>query len=269
MTTDPDARPPLDPDRLAAGVEILACTPSTNAVAAERARAGAAARQVVVTEHQVAGRGRLGRTWTVPERAALTFSLLLRPALEPGRWPWLPLFTGYAVHQALCAELPDLAPRLGLKWPNDLLVLDPEDQRETRKLAGILVERVETDDGPAAVLGVGLNVSQTRDELPVETASSLELETGQTVDRTALLARILASLGEREPLLGQPEALRAAYEATCLTLGREVRVELPSARPLAGTATSVDGTGRLVVEAADGLHRVGAGDVVHVRASEV
>ena len=144
---EPSPRPPLDADRLPAGVEILSEAPSTNAALAERARAGALEGAVVVAEHQTAGRGRLDRTWETPARSALTFSVLLRPNLSASSWPWIPLLVGYAVQAALADRLPAIA----LKWPNDVLV-------EERKLGGILVERVDTPTGPAAVVGIGINV---------------------------------------------------------------------------------------------------------------
>jgi BirA family biotin operon repressor/biotin-[acetyl-CoA-carboxylase] ligase len=254
MDATADPRPPLDADRLPAGVEILAEAASTNAVLAERARAGAPEGAVVVAEHQTAGRGRLDRTWQTPPRAALTFSVLLRPNLAASAWPWIPLLTGYAVQAALADRLPAIA----LKWPNDVLV-------EERKLGGILVERIDTPTGPAAVVGIGINVTQTLDELPVALATSLALELPQAPDRTEVLAQLLASLDGLLPLLEDPTALRAAYADACSTLGREVQVELPGGVHLRGTALDIDAEGRLVVGGPDGETAVGAGDVVHVR----
>ena len=172
MTDASDQRPPvdnpLDPGRLASlGVEVLPHTPSTNAVLAERAREGAPEGLVVATEHQTAGRGRLDRTWETPAGSALTFSTLLRPEVPPATWPWLPLLTGYAVAKALAGAGFGAV----LKWPNDVLIGD-------RKVAGILVERVETPGGPAAVVGIGLNVLLAAEELPVPTAG----KTGTTND---------------------------------------------------------------------------------------
>ncbi len=247
-------RPPLDADRLPAGVEILSEAPSTNAVLAERARAGALEGTVVVAEHQTAGRGRLDRSWETPARSALTFSVLLRPNLPASSWPWIPLLVGYAVQAALADRLPAIA----LKWPNDVLV-------EERKLGGILVERVETPHGPAAVVGIGIIVSQTLDELPVALATSLALELPQAPDRTDVLAQVLGSIDGLLPLLEDTVALRAAYADACSTLGRDVRVDLPAGEQLAGRAEGIDAEGRLVVAGPDGTVAVGAGDVVHVR----
>lgn len=274
MTDDAVRRPSLDPARLgdllgdpggaaaaAQGpgwrVEILPETPSTNAVVVERARAGEPEGLVVTTEHQTAGRGRLDRTWQMPPRAAIAVSTLLRPApdVPVARWPWLPLMTGVAVAGALDEY------GAGLKWPNDVLV-------EGRKVCGILVERVETPDGPAAVIGFGLNTSLSRDELPVTTATSLELESGHIVDRTALLADLLHHLrATYDDWRLRPADLREAYRGLSVTVGEQVRAELPGGETLEGTATAIDDDGRLVLDTPSGSRTVGAGDVIHARLS--
>ena len=161
VTAAADPRPPLDLARLGAlgrrvQLEVLDTTASTNAVASARARDGAPHGLVVVAEHQTAGRGRLDRAWETPARSSLTFSVVLRPQVPAPEWPWLPLLAGHA----LVTALREIEVPAGLKWPNDVLIGE-------RKVAGILLERVETGDGPAAVLGIGLNVSTTAEELPV------------------------------------------------------------------------------------------------------
>ena len=259
MTSVPAPRPALDPDRLTTPhgwrVEITDTSPSTNALVADRARAGEDEGLVVITEHQTAGRGRLDRVWETPARSSLTFSVLLRPDAPAQDWPWLPLLTGYAVQAALADRLPDIA----LKWPNDVLV-------EERKVAGILVERIDTPDGPGRRRREsGINVSQTLDELPVALATSVELETGEPVDRTGLLGQVLGSLHGLQGLLHDPEALRTAYADVCSTLGRAVDVHLPGDEVRRGEALDIDARGALVVSSGDGTFTVGAGDVIHVR----
>lgn len=249
------------PGSLWTEVEVRPTSGSTNAVLAARARAGAPAGVVLVAEHQTAGRGRLDRVWVTPPRAALTFSVLLEPARVPAeRWPWLPLLAGIAVSEGVrrVAEVDT-----SLKWPNDVLVGD-------HKLAGILVERVDTPTGAMAVVGVGLNVSLTAAELPVATATSLLLAGARTTDRSVVLREVLRSL---EALYVQWQAdegdasrgLLESYVRRCGTLGRRVRVELPTGEQLVGEATGVDGDGRLEVRTEAGARILGAGDVVHVR----
>ena len=223
-------------------VEVLATTPSTNAVVAERARGGEPAGLVVVAEHQSAGRGRLDRSWTSPARAGLTFSVLLRPDLSAGQLPWLPLWGGVAVARALREQTGVDAV---LKWPNDVLV-------DGRKVCGLLAE---VPVPGAVVLGVGLNVTTRRAELPLPTATSLLLEGATTTDRDTVLRAVLRSLAS---VLA--EASPEGYRALCSTLGQRVRVELPGG-PVEGRAEAVDDAGRLVV---DGRPHP-AGDVVHLR----
>jgi BirA family transcriptional regulator, biotin operon repressor / biotin---[acetyl-CoA-carboxylase] ligase len=269
VNADPGQRPPLDAARITAGVgpdagllvEVVAEAPSTNALVADRAGQGAPEGLVVVADHQTAGRGRLDRTWETPAGAALTFSILLRPTVPTRSWPWLPLLTGYAVAQALIA----MGYAAGVKWPNDVLIGEG-------KVAGILVERVDTPEGPAAVVGVGLNTGMTAEELPVPTATSLSLEQGgaATPDRVDVLLEVLAAIRRAYDDWqrgGEPAAERLAtsYAVACVTVGRAVRVDLPDGSVLEGTAEAVDASGRLVVRTADGSREVGAGDVVHVR----
>lgn len=235
-------------------VEIVQEVASTNALVAERARAGEPEGLVVVAEHQTAGRGRLDRAWEASPGTALTFSALLRPDLPVAAWTWIPLLTGFALHAALADRIPEVM----LKWPNDVLVGE-------QKISGILVERVETDDGPAAVIGIGLNVNQSEQELPSETATSLRVELGETFDRGDLLIQVLGSLRALQPLLEQPDVLRAAYVDVCSTVGRTVDVHLPGGDVVRGEVLDLDPHGALVLSTGDGTFTAHAGDVVHVR----
>jgi BirA family biotin operon repressor/biotin-[acetyl-CoA-carboxylase] ligase len=271
VSYDDLGRPPLDRVALSTAltragslwrsVEVLPESPSTNAVVAQRARAGEREGLVVVTDHQTAGRGRLDRTWVTPPGAALTFSFLVVPDRVPtARWPWLPLLAGIAVSEGVrrVAEVDCV-----LKWPNDVLVGD-------RKLAGILVERVEGTTGAAAVVGIGLNVTTTEAELPVPTATSLALEQASTTDRTVVLREILRSFEAlyRQWVADSGDASRgllASYLRRCTTLGRTVRVDLPTGEKVRGEAVGVDEAGQLQVRTATGVRTLGAGDVVHVR----
>jgi BirA family biotin operon repressor/biotin-[acetyl-CoA-carboxylase] ligase len=143
---------------------------------------GAGEGAVVATDEQTEGRGRLGRTWHAPLGSSLLFSFVLEPDVPADRLPELSLVAGAAVADALAARA---NVETSLKHPNDVLV-------GGRKVAGILAESA---DG-RVVLGVGVNVTQSRDELPVETATSLALE-GAKVDRAELLAEILERLESR------------------------------------------------------------------------
>jgi BirA family transcriptional regulator, biotin operon repressor / biotin---[acetyl-CoA-carboxylase] ligase len=242
-------------------VRVVASTGSTNADLLAR---GGPEGQVLVAEEQTAGRGRAGRTWVSQPGASLTFSVVLRPAsVPPSARGWLPLLTGVAVAAGVRSAA---GVEARLKWPNDVLAGD-------RKLAGILAE--QSPDGEAVVVGVGLNVATSESALPVSPsglpATSLLVE-GADVGREALLAEILRSLEHwYVGFSADPDPVRsgllAEYRAACATLGRQVRVELPAGRVLAGRAEDVDASGRLLVRppGAASATAVSAGDVVHLR----
>jgi BirA family transcriptional regulator, biotin operon repressor / biotin---[acetyl-CoA-carboxylase] ligase len=253
----------LGADSLWRRIEVVESTDSTNADVAAAARDGASEGLVVAAEHQRAGRGRLGRQWESPPRSGIAVSVLLRPdSVAAARWPWLPLLAGVAVHDCV-ADVAAVEARL--KWPNDVLV-------DGRKVAGVLVERVDADAGPAAVIGIGLNVSVGPAELPTASSTSLAIAGAATTDRATILVELLRRLESRYRgwvgAGGDPAAgLRADYVAACDTIGREVRVELPDGAPLVGGAVDVDAVGRLVVDTDGDRRVVGAGDVVHLRST--
>ena len=254
-------------------VRVVAETGSTNADLLAVARDGAREGVVLVAEAQTAGRGRMGRRWTSPPRAGLTFSVLLRPYGVPAALlGWIALLTGTAVAAALPA-VTAVQPRL--KWPNDVLARDA-------KLGGILAER----SGSAVVVGIGLNVTQHPAELP-EGATSVRLEAAAVKEgtppgeggviapdlRTRVLVAVLTALSERylawrdqfSPGDAEASGLRQEYLSLCATLGREVTVTLPGGKAISGTAGGVDWAGRLEVGTAQGAVPVSAGDVVHLR----
>jgi BirA family transcriptional regulator, biotin operon repressor / biotin---[acetyl-CoA-carboxylase] ligase len=244
-------------------VRVVGETGSTNADLLAQARSGAREGLVLVAEEQTTGRGRMGRRWISPPRSALTFSVLLRPGGVPARLlGWLPLLAGVAAATAL-AETAGVD--AVLKWPNDVLVHDD-------KLAGILVE----SSGAAIVVGIGINVFQGHDELPVPAATSLLLaapEAAGTDARERLLVAVLgqisrwygAWLGQAHPGDADGCGLREEYLRRCATVGRRVTVMLPGGQDLTGTAAGVDAAGQLEVSTGSGLALISAGDVVHLR----
>jgi BirA family transcriptional regulator, biotin operon repressor / biotin---[acetyl-CoA-carboxylase] ligase len=137
----------------------------------------------VATDHQTEGRGRLGRTWEDAPGRAILMSVLLRPATPTPLWPELSLIAGEAVATALRAETGIDA---SLRHPNDVVIAG-------RKLAGVLPEA----SLGRVMLGIGVNVNQTPDELPAQTvkpATSLRIELGHELERAPLLAAILLEL---------------------------------------------------------------------------
>jgi BirA family biotin operon repressor/biotin-[acetyl-CoA-carboxylase] ligase len=245
-----------------ARLTVVAETASTNTDLL--ADTSAPDRSVLVSEHQLAGRGRLDRGWVSPPGAGLTFSVLLRPELPVVTWGWLPLLAGVALHEAVNGIE---GVRVALKWPNDLLAGTGANPAAFGKVAGILAQT----SGEAVVIGIGLNVHTSRADLPVESATSLALCGAAPLDRGELLAAILTRLDARYAqwvdVDGDAEAcgLAAAYREACATLGQLVAVTGTDGKVARGTATGIDSSGRLQVDVGGTIQVIGAGDVEHVR----
>jgi BirA family biotin operon repressor/biotin-[acetyl-CoA-carboxylase] ligase len=259
-------------------LDIVARTGSTNTDLvdhAQRETAGWPDLSVLGAEDQTAGRGRLDRSWVAPERSSLFVSVLLRPFNRQGRpvpttaYSWFSLLAALALAESV-EDRTEIAPRL--KWPNDVTV-------DGRKLAGVLAQFVPTAgaEPPAVVVGVGLNVSLTDDELPVPTATSLLLEYAGTTDRNVLLKSFLRTFadhyrafcdvdGDAAAAWDDGPSLHARIGARTATLGQDVRAELPGGDTLDGRALALDPHGALIVRDDDGeRHTIAAGDVVHLR----
>jgi BirA family transcriptional regulator, biotin operon repressor / biotin---[acetyl-CoA-carboxylase] ligase len=263
-----------------ADVRWVVETGSTNADAMALARQGEPEGVVLVADHQTAGRGRAGRSWTAPPGSGLLLTVLLRPPAAV-----MDLVTlAVAVSAAEAVEtVAGFGPRL--KWPNDL-VWPGDGSMADRKLAGILAEA----DWPAAaavssgwkepapaervvvVVGIGINVAWPA-ELPeelAEVAVACNHVTDRPVDREDLLIALLERLGPRYEALvaGDRTSLLAGWRSRSATLGRRVRVEL-GVDDVVGTAVDITDRGHLVVEAVEGGRREFAvGDVVHLRAAD-
>jgi BirA family transcriptional regulator, biotin operon repressor / biotin---[acetyl-CoA-carboxylase] ligase len=208
-------------------------TDSTNERARALASAGAPHGTMVTADEQSAGRGRQGRAWTAPARTAVLMSVLLRELSET-----LPLAAAVAVCEALPIDA-------RIKWPNDVWI-------DGRKVAGILVEARPQEGW--AVLGIGLNVT-TRDFPSDLAATSLALA-GADLTPEAALAALVSAL---DAWLSRPAAdVLAAWRSRDALLGRPVRWANGSNE---GTAAGVDDSGALIVETADGLVRLDAGEV--------
>ncbi|OLD09051.1 MAG: biotin--[acetyl-CoA-carboxylase] ligase [Chloroflexi bacterium 13_1_40CM_2_68_14] len=231
---------------------------STNDEAHRLAEAGALHGEVVVADFQTRGRGRRGRSWVAPRGKAVTFSVVLRPAIAPVRAPEITIAAAVAAAEA-AREMGAASARI--KWPNDV-------ECKGRKIAGLLTElRAEPDRVRHAVLGVGFNVSLQMRDFPEElrpVATSLLLESGERQPRPLVCARLLEhveewlSLHETEGF--GPVADR--WRELSSTLGRRVRIT--GADPIEGDAVDLAEDGALLVRTAPGaLVRVLAGDVEH------
>lgn len=255
-----------DPRAFWLRLDVVQETGSTNADLLTRAAQQDCDRQVLLAEFQGSGRGRHSRSWVSPPRAQIAVSALVTlPGMRVNDLGWLPLLTGVAVVDALrtVAQVP-----AELKWPNDVLI-------HGRKVAGILAEVARTTPDPAVVVGIGINVSLTRDELPLPSATSLVLENAAVSDRNTLVRAVLSAIADRwqqwHDANWDVSDLAVAYRDRCGTLGQRVRAELPGGGELIGIATDIDGEGRLALVpdgqsgGSTGTVVVSAGDITHLR----
>ena len=236
---------------------------STNTRARDLADGGAGD-VVVVADEQTGGRGRLDREWAAPPGGVYA-SILTRPTVPPSQVPLATLAAAVAVTRAAREAGVDAR----IKWPNDVLVAvdeptdgpDGDGNAEYRKLAGILTEMEgEADRVSWLVVGIGVNANVDADDLP-PTATSLRERGGADVDRRVFLQRVLE---EFHDLGTDAAAVLPAWREHALTLGQRVRVETPTGE-VVGEAVDIEPPGALLVETADGVVRVSAGDCEHRR----
>ncbi len=230
---------------------------STNRVAKQLAQKGAAAGAVVVAEAQGKGRGRLERPYFSPAGKGIWFSVILRPHILPQEAPKCTLLAAVAVAMAM--------KRFGLKaeikWPNDIL-------HEGKKLTGILTEMsAELDRVNYIVIGTGVNVNMEEKDFPEELrgkATSLAIMKGEKLPRVAFFQAVLEALDELCTVLEEEgfAPIVARWREYAVTLGQDVHVIGATGRgSFDGRAVDIDEEGALLVETADGVRRVLAGDV--------
>jgi len=236
----------LGPETAWVGREIVYFeeTDSTNRRARLLAQEGAQHGTLVLADRQTAGRGRRGRGWISPAGEGIFMSLLLRPDVHPSQVAKLSLLTALAVANAI-AEETGLDARI--KWPNDIVI-------HGRKVCGLLLEMTADEHAVYDVVaGVGVNVHQkTFDEEIAHTASSLDLLTGRTVSRAALVCAFLRAFEAAMEM--NDEAMMAAYAARSATLGQRVQV-IGLTGTFTGVAKGVTDSGSLLVEDEEGAVR--------------
>ena len=243
---------------------------------------------VLLADEQLSGKGRLGRTWTAPAGSQVIFSVLLLPE-SLDHLGTLPLAAGLAVTDSIEGTV--------LKWPNDVHIdgnklcgilaeagpvgqafkAAPKTELTKVEVGKAEVNKAEVNKaevnkaevnkavGSAApsarvVVGMGINVTLTREDLPIEKATSLALE-GHDTDRTELAITVLKNLRRRiVQWENQDPQLLRDYRAVCSSLGQEVRLETPSG-DVTGHVDEIGEDGRIMVAG----EYYSAGDVTHLR----
>jgi len=242
---------------LAIRTERHGAVTSTNDLALERARAGAAEGLLVVASEQLAGRGRHGRSWHSPP-GNLYASLLLRPDQPLLACTSLALVAGLVLAEAISRLHPHLAPRLALEWPNDLLL-------GGAKLAGVLLETAGSHGREGIVVGMGVNVARHPDGRD-RPATSLRAAGAPNADVDSLLATLVAVW---PPLYarwceGGFAPLAPSYRALLRGIGRPVRVHR-GAGVVEGVLRGVDEHGALLVGCGGRTLVLTSGEVQRVR----
>lgn len=238
-------------------IRVFRETASTNQLVDQMGLSGEKEGLVVFAESQSKGRGRLGRKWVSPPNKGLWFSVLLRPPLRPPEMTQLTVIAATALARSI-REITQLKP--DIKWPNDILI-------HGRKVAGVLTEMsAEPDRVLHAVLGIGVDVNLEQSDLPSELhsiATSLSMESGQSVLRSSLAVSLLRALDQdyKRILNGAFQEVAEEWEAQCITLGKRVRIHQMN-QTIEGYAESLDNEGALMIRNASGhLERITGGDV--------
>jgi BirA family biotin operon repressor/biotin-[acetyl-CoA-carboxylase] ligase len=234
-------------------------TDSTNRAAERWAAEGAPEGALVVAEHQVGGRGRLGRAWFDLPGRSLLFSLVLRPPLAAPRAPPLTFVAAVGLAETLARWVP--SGEIEIKWPNDLLL-------GGRKAAGILLEmRAEGQAVQHVILGIGVNVEGSMAEFPAEfrpRSTTVAAHAEHPPSRLEFLCGFLEAFEQRyeEFLDSGLEGLLPQWNRWFRMAGEQVRVLSPRGR-VEGRALGLGATGSLVVDPGDGQTPVEifAGDV--------
>ena len=219
---------------------------STGSTNADLLNDNAAPGTVLIADEQTAGKGRLGRQWVTPKGSQLAMSTVVDLGDTPPPLGLLSIAPSVAVT--------DVVPQAQLKWPNDV-------QIGGKKIAGIL----SALDMPRVIVGIGINVAMRTEDLPVETATALNLE-GIDVDFDDFTADILTAMGvrfrqwqERDPQLLED------YRRVCTTIGQEVRLELREGEEtVRGLVTGINDEGEVLID--DVAYAVG--DVHHLRPNQ-
>jgi BirA family biotin operon repressor/biotin-[acetyl-CoA-carboxylase] ligase len=230
---------------------------STNSKAYQLAMNGAEEGEVVISESQKKGRGRLGRQWFSPPFLNLYLSVILRPKISPHQASIITLMAAVATADAI-QKFSGLLPLI--KWPNDVLLRD-------RKAAGLLNEiHSEMDRIHFVILGIGVNLNIEEKIFSKEiraVATSLKIEMGQTVSRKAFLQFFLQELEKWYSIFLEEggAVILKAWRDRAHIKGRQVKVT-SFGETVAGIAIDVDSDGALILETEDGKQkRVVAGDI--------
>jgi BirA family biotin operon repressor/biotin-[acetyl-CoA-carboxylase] ligase len=261
LLTPSEIKPILKTKSVGKAIHHFHTLDSTNSKAYQLALNGAEEGEVVISESQEKGRGRLGRKWFSPPFLNLYLSVILRPRISPHQASLITLMAAIATADAI-QKFSGLFPLI--KWPNDILLRD-------RKVAGLLNEiHSEMDRIHFVILGIGVNLNMEEKMFSKEIrvgATSLKIETGQTISRKTFLQSLLQELEKWYTILMKEgsEVILKAWRDRAHIKGRRVKVT-SFGETWVGRAIDVNSDGALILETAGGKRkRVVAGDVEYAK----
>lgn len=230
---------------------------STQKIAHKLAYDGVPEGTIVVAEEQVAGRGRLDRSWYSPKYTGVWMSVILRPAIPLPKSPQLTLLAAVSIAQAI-QEVTELEPEI--KWPNDILF-------QQKKAVGILTElQAEADRINSIIIGIGINVNQTEEDFPdelIDKATSLRIEAGQKINRAELIQVILEKLEKlyEHYLENGFYPIKLLWEAYAISIGKDIIASTLNGK-IYGKATGITDDGVLIIEDEQGdKHHIHSADI--------
>ncbi len=231
---------------------------STNTTAKKFAELGEPEGTVVVAEQQTHGKGRMGRQWASPKGRGIYFSLIIRPKIPVMQAPQLTLVVATVIAEAIREQY---AVPATIKWPNDIVV-------NGKKLCGILVEMSsDMDQIHHAVIGIGVNANNTREELPEVvtqwTPTSLYLETGSPIDRAHFTVYVIEQLERAYEmyLMSGFRPFRSKWESMAYSIGNEITITMVG-ETIRGILLGIEDSGALVIEE-NGIKRtIHSGEII-------
>ncbi|MGD7045413.1 biotin--[acetyl-CoA-carboxylase] ligase [Jeotgalibacillus proteolyticus] len=255
--TETDILLGLQTKRLGRSIHYYESVDSTQKIAHKLAQEQAPEGTLVIAEEQTSGRGRMSRSWHSPKGTGIWMSLLVRPLLPPQKAPQFTLLTAVAVVQAI-EDVCDVS--VEIKWPNDLLVND-------RKITGILTElQADSEQIHSLIIGIGMNINQQQEDFPKELhelATSLAIETGSKVSRSAIVQRIMYHF-EKYYLLYMDKGfapIKLLWESYAISIGRHITARTLNGE-LSGIACGITEEGILLLEDDQGVtHSIYSADI--------
>lgn len=258
-------RAPLDPQSLAIELEKRQSLwknfdledelSSTNDFAKDLIKKEINEGHFVLTNFQSKGRGRQDRTWIAPKNSSIFISIILKSSTTDNLG-WIPLMAGVALQKTLQTEM---LVELKIKWPNDLVIVKND---EYFKCAGILLEKVND----YVIAGIGINFDQTKDDLPINEAESIQQYLNSDLSKEELIALFVSEFAalwheESNATSWPTPSLVRQYKANCITLGKEISALMPSGESIQGLAKDISVSGELVLDTLQGEVKLNSGDV--------